>query len=579
MRLEPSALNIDYKLKGENKPVKNKRKLLLSVLSVVMVLTLMAGCGSGTSAPTANEPEKQSEKTADPAPETPKSDLYELGKEPLELSFYGNYGWYTMPKWGKDPATKWIQDNKKVTVVGVSSGGNNAQKLQTMIAGNELPDIIWTEKGADVERLRQADMLVPLDDYINKYPNFKKSLTESHLNMLRSSDGKIYQLPNYYTSQPNGNAGYAINKKIYKALGSPKLETTDDLYSYLKAVKAKFPDVIPFETGLAKEGHGIDQLFSSFKENNLSFTRFYGVPEGDKVVSIYKDPGFRESVVFAAKLMREKLMTQDANTQTEDIVKEKAMNGKFAVIATFDPMKMLAAADEELKKKDPEDGYMFIKPIVKPGLDQSKIYPGTYNQLGWNVAVITKNAKNPEAAFALLDWMTGPEASMVLNWGPPGPDGYWDGFEADGLTPKFNKDKYMNDPKALSEISGKAGDLVWVGNTMFLDNTKKMMLSSVPADKIDFSNRWQMEVTWASQGDFTEFLNWDPAPDSEEGIVKQSVKDIWLTARAKSMYAKTDAEALAILDKAHDDSMKVGYDKFLAHVTKVWQENKKNLGK
>lgn len=144
---------------------------------------------------------------------------------------------------------------------------------------------------------------------------------------------------------------------------------------------------------MAKDGHGIDQIFSSFKENNLSFTRFFGVPDGDKIVSIYKDPGFRESVVFTAKLMREKLMTQDANTQTEDQVREKAMNGKFAVIATFDPMKMLATADAELKKKDPEDGYMFIQPIAKEGLDRTKIYPGTYNQLGWNVALITKNAK------------------------------------------------------------------------------------------------------------------------------------------------------------------------------------------
>lgn len=562
--------------------MKNKRNLLLSVLSVFMVFTLVVGCGGGgnTSAPPANEPAKQEgSEGQEPSGESPKSDLYELGKEELNVSFYGNYGWYQMPKWGKDPASKWVQDNLKVTVTAVSSGGNNAQKLQTMIAGDELPDIIWTDRGPDVERLREAGMLVPLDEYIEKYPNFKKSLSEQHLALLRSPDGKIYQLPNYYTQQPNGNAGYAINKKIYKALGSPKLETTDDLYNYLKAVKEKFPDVIPFETGLAKDGHGIDQIFSSFKENNLSFTRFFGVPDGDKIVSIYKDPGFRESVVFTAKLMREKLMTQDANTQTEDQVREKAMNGKFAVIATFDPMKMLATADAELKKKDPEDGYMFIQPIAKEGLDRTKIYPGTYNQLGWNVALITKNAKNPEAVFALLDWMTGAEGSMVLNWGPPGSDGYWDGFDADGVTPKFNEEKYLNDPDTLAEINGKAGDLVWVGNTMFLDNTKKQMLSNVPADQIDFSNRWQMEITWGTQGDFTEFLGWEPAPDSEVGIIRQSIRDTWLTARAKSMYAKSDEEALQILDKAHEDSMKLGYDKFLEHVTNVWTENKKSLGK
>ncbi|MBG9733712.1 extracellular solute-binding protein [Paenibacillus alvei] len=559
--------------------MKNKRKLLLSVLSVFMVFTMMVGCSSGGNTPQANEPAKQGEGTENSNSEASKSDVYELGKEPLEVTFFGNYGWYDMPKWGKDPASKWIQDNKKISVKAISSGGNAAQKLQTMIAGNELPDIIWTDRGADVERLREADMLVPLDEYIDKYPNFKKYLTKDHLGMLRSPDGKLYQLPNYYTTQPNGNAGYAINKRIYKDLGSPPLNTTDDLYNYLKAVKAKYPDVIPFETGLAKEGHGVDQIYSSFKEGNLTFTRFYGVPDGDKIESIYKDEPFRESALFVAKLMREKLMTQDANTQTEDQIKEKAMNGKFAVIAGPDPFKYISAADAELKKKDPDGGYEFIQPIAKAGLDRSKIYPGTYNQLGWNVALITKNAKNPEAIFAMLDWMTGPEASMVENWGPPGPDGYWNGFEADGVTPIFNKDKYLNDPGPLADINGVAGNLVWVGNTVYMDNTKKQMLSQLSPDQIDFNTRWQMEITWGTQADYTEFLNWEPLPDSKEGTIRQSVRDIWTTARAKAMYGKTDEEVLAILDKAHDDSMKLGLQELLDHVAKVWNENKKAMGR
>lgn len=48
-----------------------------------------------------------------------------------------------------------------------------------------------------------------------------------------------------------GNGGYAINNKIYKDLGSPKLETFDDLYSYLKLVKEKHPEVVPFEVGIS----------------------------------------------------------------------------------------------------------------------------------------------------------------------------------------------------------------------------------------------------------------------------------------------------------------------------------------
>ncbi|TYP79647.1 ABC-type glycerol-3-phosphate transport system substrate-binding protein [Paenibacillus methanolicus] len=563
--------------------VKNKRKIALNAATVLLSLSFVVGCSSnggnngGEAATNGNTPanEKPSNEAATPSNEgtEPESNLFKLGSEPLDLTFYGNYGWYTMPQWGADPSTKWIQDNFKVNITGISSGGNNAQKLQTMIAGNQLPDIIWGERDDNMNRLRESGLLVPLDEYIDKYPNFKKWMDPKVRKLLTAPDGKIYTLPNYYTNQPNGNAGYIVNKKMYKALGSPELKTTDDLYNYLKAVKEKFPDAIPFETGLAKDGHGIDQLFSAFKENNLSFTRYFAVPNGDKFESIYTDPGFRDSSVFSAKLMREKLMTQDAMTQTEDQVKEKLLSGRAAVYASSDPMKLAAEADIALSSKDPEDGYFFIDPIVKPGNDVTKTFPGTYNMLGWNVAAITTSAKNPEAVFALLDWMTGPEGTAVLFWGPPGADGFWDGFESDNLTPKFT-DRYANDPKGLTEIQAVSANTIWVGNTVYMDGVKSKYEATLPEEKRNWSTNWQYKVTWKSQGDATEFVNLFPIPDTDEGIAYQRVKDIWLKARAEALFAKSDDEVLKILDKAHKDSMDVDFQIVLDSYTKKWQDNK-----
>lgn len=185
--------------------MKKGEKKLLSALSVtlVIVMALMGCSGSGgnTASPKSDSPSSQNNET----PST--GDAFVLGEKPLEFSFYGHYDWYTMPDWGADLATKWIQENKKVNVVPVSSGGVAKNKLSTMIVSGELPDVIWMEPGAEVEKLRSEGMLVPFDDYLDKYPNLKKWAGESTLELLRSPDGKLYQFPNWYTTQPNGNAG------------------------------------------------------------------------------------------------------------------------------------------------------------------------------------------------------------------------------------------------------------------------------------------------------------------------------------------------------------------------------------
>ncbi|MBO2943538.1 extracellular solute-binding protein [Paenibacillus sp. F411] len=538
--------------------------------SMTLLLTgavLLTGCtgGSGT---TASDPPADSGNNK--PSEGSSSSAYVLGQNPLEFSFYGNYDWYTMPTWGADDSSKWVKENMKVNITPIHSGGNASQKLNTMIASASLPDVMWMERGPDVEKLRQAGMLVPFDDYLDKYPNLKEWLGESGLNLLRSEDGKLYQFPNWYTSQPNGNAGYVVNKKIYEELGSPKLETTEDLYNYLKQVKENYPNVVPFEPHLAKDGQGLNVLYTAFGENVLNtWVGIRGVPNGDQLTSIFTDPIYRESMQYSAKLFREKLMSQDAMTQTADQVKEKVVSGRVAVLASASPTELGQLGHIELTKSDPDAGYFMIWPIHKPGLDPKKVLAGTYTQLGWNVSVITKAAKDPEAIFAFLDWYTGPEGQRTMMWGPEG--GYWDGVEAD-QTPKFT-DKYVTDAEGLVKLQNATINLIWNGNTVYVDQAKAKYESTLPIEQRNWATHWQYEITWKTQGDGTPFINLDPMPDSEEGIIRQRVEDIFLESRAKALYAKDDAEVNAVLDKAEADAQSAGYNKLLEYKTKKWQEN------
>ncbi|SDT16784.1 carbohydrate ABC transporter substrate-binding protein, CUT1 family [Paenibacillaceae bacterium GAS479] len=553
-----------------------KKTAFKSMALAMAVAMVLAGC-SGNNVSTNNTASNMG--GASPAPSaSPGTDAgteaWQLGSEPLEYTMYGHYDWYVMPKWGADESSKWIQDNMKVTVNNIPSNENAAQKLNTMIASGSLPDVLWMDKNQDVEKLRQADMLVPFDDYLDKYPNFKKYVGEATINMLRSPDGKIYQFPNWYSSQPFGNAGYVINKKYYEAVGSPKLETTDDFYNFLKAVKEKFPNVTPFNPDLAVDGQGLDILYSAFLEDAQLKGLANRVAIGtDKMESVFKEEAFRESMLYASKLFREKLMTQDAMTQDKELLKERVMTGQVAAYAGASPTENGAAADAALKKKDPNNGYFMIWPIHKEGLDKNKIFPGTYSTLGWNVNVITKSAKDPEKIFAFLDWMTGPEGQSVIMWGPEGK--YWEGKDAESFP--IITDAFSTDVEGRSKTMDATVNLQWVGNAAFTDRAKITFESTLPEEKRTWESRYQSMITWKTQSNGTEFEQLAPPSDTEEGIIQTELEELWDETRAKALYAGSDEEVLSILDKAHDDAMKLGYQQLLDYKTKRWQENKAKI--
>ncbi|MCR2823296.1 extracellular solute-binding protein [Lederbergia panacisoli] len=548
--------------------MKSKMKFLsLSLVALLMAFSILAGCDNDS----ASGGDKGGSKDSD----SKASDGFVLGEDELEYTMYGHYDWYTMPNWGEDAASKWIKENKKVNVKPISSGGNAAQKFNTMIVGNDLPDVIWLDRNADLDRLREADMLVPLDEYIEKYPNIKKWVGESTLNILRAEDGHVYTIPNWYTTQPNGNSGYVVNEKIYKELGSPKLETTDDLYAYLKQVKEKYPDVVPFEAG---QGGGLDVLFSAFAEEHPNlFTSNKFVPNGDKLSSIFIDPVFREAMVYMNKLFSERLISQDTLTQTAEQVKEKIVTGKFAVYADNSPTENGIPAHTELKSQDPDAGLKMIWPIHKEGLNKENITPGTWSQLGWNASVITKAAKNPEAIFAFLDWMTGPEGQRIISFGPEGK--YWDGTQAiEGIdeAPIFT-DKYVTDVEGLTKLMDAAINFQWAGNTVYVDKSKAAFEKTLPEEQQNWGTRHQMSITWKTQMNSTEFENLSPLPETEEGMAEQRINEIYDEARAKALYAKSEDEVLRILDSAEKDAQAVGYDKVLEYKTQKWQENRDRM--
>ncbi|MEK8130769.1 extracellular solute-binding protein [Paenibacillus filicis] len=544
-----------------------------SLAAVLMLGTILAACsGDKTEAPAAKDPAVPETKT----PTEAKAGAWKVGSEPFSFTLYGNYGWYTMPVWGKDLFSKHVQEKTKLNITAINSGGNQEAKLNTMIVGGDLPDVIWGDR-PDFDRLIANGALVPLDPYLDKYPNLKKWAGEEILNMLRYKDGKLYLFPNWYTNKPTGNAGYVVNKKIYKELGEPKLETLDDLYSYLKLVKEKYPNVIPLEPGQAKDGKGVDILFSAFAENNpASYAgTLRAVPKDGKFTSLFADPVYKEAMIFVNKLHREKLMTQDALTQTVDQVRERINTGRVAVYVDITAIEYASKGHALLSKDDPNAGYFMIWPIHKAGLDKNKITVAHYDRLGWNAAAITTKAKDPEKIFAVLDWMTSPEGMREIVWGPEGM--YWQGVDGEEL-PNLT-DKFFSEPEERTKNMNATNDLQFVGNATYNDKIKLKAELSLPEEKRSWETKYQDSITWKTHIDLTAMRGIEPPKDSPEGVIRERWIELYKKVRGQAILAGSEQEVSDILDKGEKDAQALGVTKLNDYLTAKWKENEAKMKK
>ncbi len=544
-------------------------KWITLVLGISLAVAL-AGC-SGSNSNDKSSPSAPASSSSSSAPSASGSNET-ANVEPLEFSLYPNYDWWTMPAWGDDPISKWILDNKKVKINPISSGGAATTKLNTMEVSKNLPDVMILDR-KDVPRFVENGQLVALDQYLDKYPNVKKQIGEKTLNMLRSKDGNLYMLPNWFATKPTNNAGWIVNTKIYEELGSPKLETFDDLEAYLKAVKQKFPDVVPLEVGF--QGDGINTLiYAGMAEDHPSFylnEAMFAYPEGDQLKSIFEDPVLKETWQYASRLFREKLITQDAFTQTNDQYLEKVNTGRVAIYATGS-----AGPDGEdalllLKQNDPSISYKAIWPIRKEGVDPNKVFPGNWNSLGWNAIVMTNNAKDPERIFAFYDWLIASEGQTVTFFGPQGL--LWDELSPDGVPiPNYKTIA----PEELEKIHlGQWTDLL--GNTEIIDKLKTKQEEMKPADQQSWLVRAQLDVLWKTSMNVDPFVNADPDPNSPEGIAATQMIEFFKAAFAKAIYAKSDEEVAEIIDKAASDANKFGLDKLVKFKNEKWKENTEKM--
>lgn len=118
------------------------------------------------------------------------------------------------------------------------TGQTDAKAIGTIIAGGEYPDFI--NGGEAMMSLYDAGVLVPWDDYLEKYPNLKELYTDEEWDNFRQDDGKIYWanvFQNTYgedRSTTHNDEAFWIQARVLEWAGYPEIKTLDQYFDLLE---------------------------------------------------------------------------------------------------------------------------------------------------------------------------------------------------------------------------------------------------------------------------------------------------------------------------------------------------------
>lgn len=294
---------------------------------------------------------------------------------------------------------------------------NSEQVFNTMLASNELPDIINNTK-PNLDKYGMQGALIPLNDLMDEYaPNYKKFLEENPdiRKAVTASDGNIYGIA--MIGDGEAAEGYFIRTDWLEKLNLEVPKTVDDYYNVLKAFRENDPngnnkkDEIPFiDRGKGRKTLDLVSLFGAHIGWYL---------EDDVVKYGPAQDEFKVAIANIAKWYAEGLIDPEAFTRgpkARDILLEDNVGG-----ATHDWFGSTAKFNESLPDKI--EGFAF-EPIAPPADINGKVWESTIRSnipqtttIAWG---ISSNNQHPEETMKYFDFWWSEEGRRLMNFGIEG---------------------------------------------------------------------------------------------------------------------------------------------------------------
>jgi len=304
-------------------------------------------------------------------------------------------------------------------------GGDYLQAVGIMIASDQLPDLIFAK--GDIAMLIDAELVIPLDEFIEKRGNNLKKMYGPLLGRLRhtTDNPQIYTVGTYAVKDAiwSTDGTMQLQHAVLKDQGYPRMKTLNDYEQALKSYLRKYPVIDGRPT------IGFSLLIDTWQwyidlSNPSCF--LLGYPDdGQWLVdqktldSYYKflHPQAKEYYRWLNRMYHEGVLDRESFTQTEDEWRAKIAQGRILGIS-YPTWGYDNARTSLVNEGKANRTYAFLPIALNENITvASTMDPGFSG--GWGIA-ITTSCKDPERALEFLDWWCTEEAQVLVNWGLEG---------------------------------------------------------------------------------------------------------------------------------------------------------------
>lgn len=550
--------------------MKSKRYLYL-LLTAVMSLLAVAGCGGSGEIKLPNTPDTPGDKD---------SWLYHEGE--YNLDWFVDLSYFSYPGSGRDEVSKEIKRLTGASINFNSPVDDSGQMLQMMIAGDNLPDVITIDAGSEnVVKLAKEGYVWPLDVLAEHWaPTLNERVEDDIRAYYEMGDGHLYCLPSLAYSEkyvdkdtkfdPNG--GLLVRKDWYEwYISQPDAKDISKPSGLLDAITKVSAQFAGNGAGKVSSFTGmlLDQFTGTGNVSTVYLSQYFGAAYENKAgdyQDVMETVQYTEMMNYLNLLYREGWIRQSNLTATTDSIGGIISRGE-AFVTTVAPQNYYYSYEKAYN-----DGVEYVPLVLTNEAGEDPVIQDLSGN-GFLVTMISKKADDIEQIIKLLDFLYSEEGNRLTMFGVEGDT--WNWADEEHSKVKYT-DKYLKMKKDGTLSGYGINCLTLLSNLAYLDP-----ITSHEGDKpveIYFDNLkrplrpycYSYKISWPKL---------DPTAEGYMDVIRAKTKmDARWAEYLPSIIKANSAEASKkLFEDAITAMNRAGRDKYLAFYSDAYAKNKQRM--